>query len=104
MEMETKPKKKTKRGKKGLWIALFAVLGIVILFAGYAGYRYLFPSDKDLVVLAHYNTIKDKSVQEEIPFFQKETDITCDLEGAFVEPKITENISCRTSQILLRII
>ncbi|MBQ4087674.1 MAG: hypothetical protein IJC78_05445 [Clostridia bacterium] len=97
-------KKNRKKQKKGLWITLFVILGIIVLLAGYVGYRYLFPSDKELIVLAHYNSLHGKEKQEEAPFFQKSTDISWDMEGAFVEPDLTErleSLSIHTEQSVL---
>ena len=82
---------KIKKSGNKLWLLI--PLALLLVLGGFVAFRYFRPSDKDLFVLAHYNSIRTSAKTEQPDVFYKVTDATCKLEGAFVEAKTIENIS-----------
>lgn len=93
MHEEQATVRQTKNTKKILLIVSAILLAVLLILCGYTGWRYLFPSDKELFVLAHYNSIKDKGKAQTSELFYKTTDVTCELSGAFQLPETMENVN-----------
>lgn len=55
---------KNKRLKRVFLTCLYAVISVIVLTGAYLSYKYFFPSDKQLFVLAHYNTYQDGAKAE----------------------------------------
>ena len=85
--------KQTRNPKKALLTASAILIAILLVVCGFAGWQYLFPSDKTLFVMAHYNSIKDQSRTKNPDMFYKTTDVTCNLTGAFVLPETMKSVN-----------
>lgn len=89
---EQKTMQSTKKKRTILWLLLPFVL--LFFVGGFFAFHYLNPSDKELLMLAHYHSLQDREKQKGAPdVFYKETDVSCKLEGGFVDPKTIENFS-----------
>ncbi|MBO5733862.1 MAG: hypothetical protein J6R66_03105 [Clostridia bacterium] len=88
----------TSKPKMKLWIkiviiTLSALILIGALTGGYFLYKYLFPTDKELLVMAHKNTINDSKKQEEPETFANTTDIYFEADGEFTTQKSVDMIT-----------
>ena len=81
----------TKTSKKILTILLIVLILTAITIGGYFLFRYLFPTDKELFVQAHINTIESHDT-EEPERFTKNTQISFDTDGDFSSKRATEKI------------
>lgn len=74
---------KNKIFKKLIIYVLLAILLIGVIVGGYFLFKYLFPSDKELFVIAHANTIEQSSQKTEPERFTNTTDVSLKAEGGF---------------------
>ena len=88
--------------KNKIWKKLVLTVLVVIVFAGaivggYFGYKYLFPTDKELFFMSHLNSFD--SVYKEVPEqFYKTGKTTISTEGDFTSQKAAKRFS--TTEIL----
>ena len=95
-------KTKNKGAKKIIVTVLAAILLICIVAGGFFAFKYVFPSDKDLFLLAHANLVNADS--EEVTAFAESTQISFDLSGGFNSKKAVdtvESISVITKNVFL---
>lgn len=93
---------KDKNTKKFFVTVLVAILLICIATGSFFAFKYVFPSDKDLFLLAHANLINSES--EEVAAFKENTVISLELSGGFNSKKAidtVESISVTTKNIFL---
>lgn len=95
-------KQKNKSIKKIIITVLAAILLIGIIAGGFFAFKYVFPSDKELFLMAHANLVNADS--EEVTAFTESTQISFDLSGGFNSKKAVdtvESISVITKNVFL---
>ncbi len=95
-------KPKNKNAKKIILTVLVAILLICTAAGGFFAFKYVFPSDKDLFLLAHANLINPE--REEVSAFAENTEISLELSGGFNSKKAVdtaESISITTKNTFL---
>ena len=93
---EKKQNESPNNKRTGLRILLFVLVGIFAIFIGIFGYlavRYFFPSNKDLLIIAHAKTIKMLDEKEIPDAFFKTTDTSLHLEGDYTTPKLVNALN-----------
>jgi len=91
-----------KISKKSVFI--IAVIFAVALICVFLGYRYLFPTDKELFVMAHANLYSEYKDKEEPEVFTKESNISFDFTGDFTSKnavKAAKTLSIMTEETKL---
>ena len=83
-------KSKKKMWKKILLISLITVFVAGIAVGGYFLYKYLFPTDKELFIIACENTLEDLKNSKEPERFKNTSVLTFDTEGEFSNPKASD--------------
>lgn len=90
--METKPKNKS--GKKIIFIILAVILVLCIAAGGFFAFKYVFPSDKDLFLIAHANLLNKD--EKEISVYKKNIDLSFDFDGEFLTKKAVDTVKSIT--------
>ncbi len=91
------PKKKI--WKKILLYVLIAVAALGIVVGGYFLYKYFFPTDKELFIIAWENTLKDFEESNEAERFQNTTSVSFDTEGEFSNTKASDALKTASINI-----
>ncbi len=84
---------KNKRLKRVFLTCLYAVISVIVLAGAYLSYKYFFPSDKQLFVLAHYNTYQDGAKAETNARFAKQTDASLTVGDGVMEPQMAKAVN-----------
>lgn len=97
-EKENLEEKQLKSPKKRTWlrILLFVLAGVFAILIGIFGYlaiRYFFPSDKDLLVIAHAKTIYMSEEKETPEAFFKMTSTCFNLQGDYTTPRLVDALN-----------
>lgn len=83
-------KQKGKVWKKVILILLAVLVLISVAIGGYFVFKYLFPTDKELFVIAHANTFSQEEIKAEV--YTKNTDLTFELSGGFNSKKAVDTV------------
>ncbi len=103
MENQMLQEKTKDKGAKKIIVTVFvAILLICTAAGGFFAYKYIFPSDKDLFLLAHANFVDAGS--EEVTAFTENVQLSFDLRGGFNSKKAVdtvESISVITKNVFI---
>ena len=94
----------TNEPKKKIWkkVLLYILIGVAvagIAVGGYFLYNYLFPTDKELFIIACDNAVEDAEEKQEAEHFQNVTSISFDTEGDFTNPKASDALKTATISV-----
>ena len=83
-------KHENKKLKKALLIFLAAILVLCFAVGGFFALKYVFPSDKDLFLLAHRSLFSSETESPDV--YQKDTNLSFELSGGFNSPKAVDTV------------
>ncbi len=91
MEKENlQTKHKNKKLKKALLISLIAILAVCFAVGGFFAFKYVFPSNKDLFLMAHKNLFSSETESPDV--YTKDTNLSFELSGGFNSPKAVDTV------------
>ncbi len=95
MEKENlQTKHENKKLKKALLISLIAILVVCFAVGGFFAFKYIFPSDKDLFLMAHKNLFSSETESPDI--YTKVTNLSFELSGGFNSQKAVDTVESIT--------
>ncbi len=83
-------KHENKKTKKVLLISLIAILVVCFAVGGFFAFKYIFPSDKDLFLMAHKNLFSSETESPDV--YTKDTNLSFELDGGFNSPNVVETV------------
>lgn len=85
--------KKSKSAKRFFLILLTVIVSIAVLLFAFLTYTYLFPSDKQLFVLAHYNRLRDELGKNTEEVFSNQTEVSLSIDDGVSESQIQQALN-----------
>lgn len=84
---------KKKNMKKVFVIFISVLVFLCAIVGGYFLYKYMFPTDKELFVIAHLNTLEYNEEKEEPEKFTNTTNVSFSTEGDFTSQRVAKSFS-----------
>ncbi len=83
-------KHKSKKTKKIILVILATVLAVCVVAGGFFAFKYIFPSDKDLFLIAHTNIFSGGKTSVDV--YTKDTSLSFELKGDFTSQKAVDTV------------
>lgn len=83
-------KSKSKNWKKVILIVFATILTLCVAAGGFFAFKYVFPSDKDLFLIAHANLFNEE--KDEVDIYTKDTKLTFELNDGFNSQKAVDTV------------